>query len=249
MLLDNKIAVVTGGGRGIGKAIVRHYLDEGASVIAFDIGGDRLEKLEREIAAPGRLLTVAGDVTRRSDVETLLAAAMSRFGRVDVVVNNAGIARFEPFMSVSFDTWRTTFAVNVDGMHLCCRVFAEQMIRQRSGVFVNMSSINGMVGEAGMSHYNASKAAVLLLSRTIANELAAHGIRSNAICPGYIWTELSHEAGVGDQFVENYAAKIPAGRLGTPMDVAYAAAFLASDRASFITGTELVVDGGQIGVV
>jgi 3-oxoacyl-[acyl-carrier protein] reductase len=249
MLLQDKVAVVTGAGRGIGKEIVRHFLEEGAFVVAFDIRSDLLEKLNQEFASTGRVRGFQGDVTNKEDLKALKDFTLEQFQRVDILVNNAGIARFEPFLESTDEIWKATFAVNVEGTYQCSKVFAEVMKEQKSGVILNMSSVNGMLGEAGMSHYNASKAAILLLSRTMANELAAYGIRCNSICPGYILTELSVEAGVGEDFIRDYVRKIPLGRLGNPRDVAYAAAFLASDRASFITGTELVVDGGQIGLM
>ena len=248
MLLADKVAVVTGGGRGIGEAIVRHYLEEGAKVVAFDLHQERLAKLAAALNSD-RLETVQGDVTDLRDLEALKSAATKRFGSIDILVNNAGVAKFSSFMEASDELWQSTFAVNVEGTRRCSRIIAEEMISLRKGVILNISSVNGMLGEAGMSHYNASKAAIILLTRTMANELAPYGIRCNSICPGYILTELSIEAGVGEEFIRQYTSKIPAGRLGHPMDVAYSAAFLASDRASFITGTELVVDGGQIGMM
>lgn len=249
MLLQDKVAVVTGAGRGIGREIVRHFLEEGAAVVAFDVRADLLDRLNEEFAATGRVRVFSGNVTDKEDLQALKAFTLNEFHRVDILVNNAGIARYEPFLESTDDNWRSTFAVNVEGTYQCSRLFAEVMKAQQAGVILNMSSVNGMLGEAGMSHYNASKAAILLLSRTMANELAMYGIRCNSICPGYILTELSVEAGVGEKFIEEYVRKIPVGRLGNPRDVAYAAAFLASDRASFITGTELVVDGGQIGLM
>lgn len=250
MLLKDKAAVVTGGGRGIGKAIVQHFLEEGAYVVAFDINTELLELLEQQLVSySSRIWTFAGDVANRDDVVRLRKFVTDLLGKIDILVNNAGIARYEPFLETTEQTLLDTFQVNVKGTYLCSQVFGELMVSQRKGCIISMSSINGMMGESGMGLYNASKAAVQLLTRTMANEFAPYGIRCNSICPGYILTDLSYEAGVDDEFINEYVNKIPLGRLGNPQDIAYAAAFLASDRASYITGTELVVDGGQIGVV
>jgi 3-oxoacyl-[acyl-carrier protein] reductase len=179
-------------------------------------------------------------------VEDLVGQASQALGRIDVLANNAGISRFEEFLSIDDKNWNDTLAVNLTGVFLSSQVVARVMKNQGSGVIVNMGSTNSILGEAGLAYYNASKAGVVLLSKTMAIELAPYNIRVNSVCPGFILTDLQREAGISEEETRGYASKIPLNRYGKVEDVANAFAFLASDEASFITGTELVVDGGQI---
>jgi 3-oxoacyl-[acyl-carrier protein] reductase len=244
--LQGKAAIVTGAGRGIGKAIARKFLREGAEVFICDQHGDRLEDARGELAALGTVHAEAADVTSREEVEELVGRATGAMGRIDVLANNAGIARFGRFLEIADKDWNDTLAVNLTGAFLCSQVAAREMIGQGSGAIVNMASTNGILGEAGLAHYNASKAGVVLLSKTMALELAPYNIRVNSVCPGFILTDLVQEGGLSEEEIRNYTSKIPLNRYGRVEEVANAFAFLASDEASFITGTELVVDGGQI---
>jgi 3-oxoacyl-[acyl-carrier protein] reductase len=167
-------------------------------------------------------------------------------GRIDVLVNNAGIARFGRFLEITDKDWNDTLAVNLTGVFLCSQAAAKEMKVQGSGAIVNMASTNGILGEPGLAPYNASKAGVVLLSKTMAIELAPYNIRVNSVCPGFILTDLVQEGGMSEEEIRDYTSKIPLNRYGRVEEVANAFAFLASDEASFITGAELVVDGGQI---
>lgn len=246
MRLQGKAAIVTGAGRGIGKAIARKFLQEGAEVFVCDVDGDRLEDARRELASLGTVHGEAANVPSRDEVEELVGRARVALGRIDVLVNNAGIARFGRFLEITDKDWNDTLAVNLTGVFLCSQVAAREMKDQGSGAIVNMASTNGILGEPCLAPYNASKAGVVLLSKTMAIELAPYNIRVNSVCPGFILTDLVQEGGMSEEEIRDYTSKIPLGRYGRVEEVANAFAFLASDEASFITGAELVVDGGQI---
>lgn len=245
MRLEGKSAVVTGAGRGIGKAIARKFLQEGASVLICDLDAERLEAARDELAAFGTVHGAVVDVTSREEVEHLVWRAKDEFGRIDILANNAGISRFEPFLEITDKNWNDTLDINLTGVFLCSQVVAGEMKDQESGAIVNMGSTNGLLGEEGLAHYNASKAGVILLTKTMAIELAPYNIRVNSVCPGFILTELQLESGMSEEAIRDYTSLIPLNRYGRVEEVANAFAFLASDEASFITGTELVVDGGQ----
>ena len=246
MRLSGKSALVTGGGRGIGKAIARKFLKEGARVFLCDLVGQRVEEAREDLAEFGEVRARTADVQRRNEVEALVQAMLDDFGQIDILANNAGIARSEPFLEIDDRSWDDVLAVNLTGVFLCSQVVARTMVLQGAGAIMNMSSTNGILGEAAFAPYNATKAGVILLTKTMAIELAPYGIRVNSVCPGFIPTDLSREAGISEREIQDYARKIPIGRVGRPEEVANAFAFLASDEASFVTGTELVVDGGQI---
>jgi len=243
--LTGKSAIVTGAGRGIGRAIARKFVEEGAGVFICDLDRDRLRDAREELAALGTVYGGVVDVTSREEIEGLVSRARAEFGQIDVLANNAGISRFEEFLEITDKNWNDTLEINLTGVFLCSQVVAREMKDQGSGAIVNMASTNGILGEAGLAHYNASKAGVVLLSRTMAIELAPHNIRVNSVCPGFILTDLQLESGMSKEEIRDYTSKIPLNRYGRIEEVANAFAFLASDEASFITGTELVVDGGQ----
>jgi 3-oxoacyl-[acyl-carrier protein] reductase len=245
MRLEGKSAIVTGAGRGIGRAIATRFLEEGARVMICDVDEGRLESAQAELSAFGQVRSEVVDVTSREAVEYLAGQTKQAFGRIDVLANNAGISRFEPFLEITDENWNDTLAINLTGVFLCSQVVAAEMKDQGSGAIVNMGSTNGILGEEGLAHYNASKAGVILLSKTMAIELAPHNIRVNSVCPGFILTELQLESGMSEETIRDYTSQIPLERYGRVEEVASAFAFLASDEASFITGTELVVDGGQ----
>jgi NAD(P)-dependent dehydrogenase (short-subunit alcohol dehydrogenase family) len=252
--LRGRRVLISGGSSGIGAATARRFLDEGARVFLAGLDDDQVSATVGSLASLGDVSGTAVDVSDEAEVARLVSAATATLGGVDVLVNNAGTAWREPFLDLRVAHWDQIMATNVRGMFLVGQAVARLLVGQGTGgAIVNMSSINAMAGEAEYAHYNASKAAVLLLTKTMAVELAAHGIRVNALCPGYIETPLntSIAGGLGEgDFAEAYARdKIPLGRTGRSSEVAAAYAFLASDEASFITGTELVVDGGQIAVM
>jgi 3-oxoacyl-[acyl-carrier protein] reductase len=245
MRLEGKSAIVTGAGRGIGKAIARRFLEEGSRVMICDLDEARLVMAHEELSAFGVVHSEVVNVTSREAVKHLVGQAKGTFGRIDVLANNAGISRFEPFLEITDKNWNDTLAINLTGVFLCSQMVAAEMKNQGSGAIVNMGSTNGILGEEGLAHYNASKAGVILLTKTMAIELAPHNIRVNSVCPGFILTELQLESGMSEQTIKDYTSLIPLNRYGRVEEVANAFAFLASDEASFITGTELVVDGGQ----
>ena len=245
--LPNKTAMITGAGRGIGKAIAAKFLREGAHVLLCDIMRERIESTAAELAALGEVHWLAGDITSAEFCDELTAKASTVFGFVDVLVNNAGIAISEPFLQHTQKTWDRTLAVNLTSMFMLSQRVARTMVaRGQGGAIVNMASTNGHLGEPNLAAYNASKGAVVLLTKTMAIELAPHNIRVNCVSPGSIETELAAEGGAAPDFHTEYIKKIPLGRNGKPEEVANVFAFLASDEASFMTGESVVVDGGQI---
>lgn len=243
--MAGKIAFCTGAARGLGKAIVERYLDDGLAVLAFDNQAATLVAAARDWAAGARVLTVVGDVRQRSEIQGAVNAAVARWGRIDVLANVAGIAREDHFLDITPEDWQRILDVNLTGVFNVAQIVARQMAAQGGGVIINMASKNGIAGEVKYAHYNASKGGVILLTKSMALDLADHGIRVNAVAPGYICTPMSEEIDT-PEFANFYANRlIPLSRLGTPQEVAGAFAFLASDDATFMTGHVLVMDGGQ----
>jgi len=241
--------LVTGGASGIGEATAHRFLSEGATVVVLDrsrenlaAAGARLEAARRNDA---ELVLEEGDVTSTEDVDRAVTAAVRRFGGIDVLVSNAGIAYEEPFLDISRERWDETQRINLTGMFVVTQRVAREMVGARTGTILLTSSTNGLVGEDKYAHYNASNGGVTLLTKSLAIELGPHGIRVNAVCPGYIVTPLA-ESIDDPQFMEAYRRRLPLRRLGKPEDVAGTFAFLASDDAAFITGETIVIDGGQL---
>lgn len=247
---EGQSVIVTGGASGIGEATAVRFLSEGARVLIMDVSaeniaaaGPRLDGTAREFG--GELHAYQGDVTQPDDVDAMVRRALDLFGRIDVLIDNAGIAYEEPFLEIPLAHWDRTIAVNLRGMFLVGQRVARDMARERHGAIVLTSSTNGLVGEDKYAHYNASKGGVTLLTKSMAIELGPYNIRVNAVCPGYIVTPLAASID-SPEFMAAYAAKLPLRRLGKPEEVAALFAFLASEDAAFITGELVVIDGGQL---
>ncbi|MFG6194554.1 SDR family NAD(P)-dependent oxidoreductase [Nonomuraea sp. JJY05] len=251
--LAGKRVLISGGSSGIGAATARRFLEEGARVLLGGLEQAEVDDAVAELSALGEVGGLAGDVSAEADVTRLVEGAIAALGGLDVLINNAGTAWREPFLEITPGHWDRIIAVNLRGMFLVAQAVARHLVEQGTGgVILNMSSTNGLGGEADYAHYNASKGGVLLLTRTMAVELGRHRIRVNALCPGYIQTPLnaSISAGLSGDFVTSYERDhIPLGRAGLPEEVAAGYAFLASDDAAFIHGTELVIDGGQLAIM
>lgn len=246
MLLDGKIALVTGASRGIGRAVAVKLAAAGATVAVNYAGNAQAaEETKALIEAQGqRAILLQADVADGEAVEAMVQQVVAAFGRVDILVNNAGITRDALLMRMKESDWDDVMRTNLKGVYHCTKAVAKRMMKQRSGRIVNMSSVVGLTGNAGQANYAAAKAGVLGFTKATAKELAARGITVNAIAPGFIDTDMT--AGLPEQVKESLLKGIPLGKLGSPEDIADAALFLVSDAAAYITGQTLHVDGGMV---
>jgi 2-keto-3-deoxy-L-fuconate dehydrogenase len=251
--LDRKIAFVTGAGSGIGEQIARLFAQQGAHVILTDIRVDAAERVASEIrAAGGSTRTQQLDVAEESQVKAAIELVAATEGRLDILVNNAGISHVGTILETSLQDWERVMSVNAGGVFLCAREGVRQMLAQSpvGGVIINMSSVAATIAIDRRLPYSASKGAVLALTRSIAIDFVTPGIRCNAICPGTVHTPFvesylaRHFAGHEDEVRQQLHARQPIGRMGRPDEIAYAALYLASDEAAFVTGSALVIDGG-----
>jgi len=253
MRLKEKVAVVTGAASGIGRATVKRFIEEGARVVASDINEGVLENLAGELeVGPAELETAVGDVCQRADAERMVAAAVERFGRLDILVNSAGITPRTVGPEADFEArWDAVMQVNAKGTLLMCHAAVEAMRQSGGGAIVNMGSIMSLVGyptflpfSDGFNAYPASKGAVLQLTRDMGIRLAKEGIRVNAVCPGFVYTTLTENVTNDPEVHEMMCDLHPLGRMGQPEEVANVIVFLASDEASFVVGAAWAVDGG-----
>jgi NAD(P)-dependent dehydrogenase (short-subunit alcohol dehydrogenase family) len=244
MRLAGKVALVTGAGNGIGRAIAERFAAEGASVVALDLEADAIAGVVSQINANGgRAEAVAGDIAKREDVINAVKLAVDRFGGLDILAANAGIADAQPLLDIEERSWRRIIDVNLTGTFFCLQEAARVMIPARMGVIVVTASTNAFYVETNMAHYNASKGGVVALVRSAALDLGQYGIRVNAIEPSMVRTRASF---IADDPVEGpeYLKRVPLGRFAETTEVASTVAFLASDDASYITGETVILDGG-----
>lgn len=243
-MLSDKVAIVTGASRGIGRAIALALAAQGAKVVASARNAEALAQLVEEIKAEGGdALAVVGDVALEDDANNLVKQAVEAYGQVDVFVNNAGITRDGLLLRMKNDDWDAVLDTNLKGAFLCTRAVAKVMSKQRSGRIINISSVVGEMGNAGQANYCASKAGLLGLTKSVARELARRNVTVNAITPGFITTEMTED--MTEKAQEAMTEQIPLGRPGSAEDVANTVIFLASDQSAYITGQVLGVNGGM----
>lgn len=244
-LLEGKVAVVTGAARGIGQSIALRLAEEGADLALCDVQADWVAETKEKVQALGRRAEGYGvDVSKGDQVQAGVDAIVKDFGRIDVVVNNAGITRDGLLIRMSEEDWDLVMNINLKGTFLMTKAAAKYMMKARSGTFVNIASVIGLMGNPGQANYGASKAAVSNLTKTTAKELAARGIRANAIAPGFIKTKMTDA--LSDDVRNQMLAAIPMKDFGTPEDVANVVLFLASDLSRYVTGQTLSVCGGMV---
>jgi meso-butanediol dehydrogenase / (S,S)-butanediol dehydrogenase / diacetyl reductase len=245
MRLQDQVAIVTGGGSGIGEAIATRFAHEGAHVVVVDRMAARAEKVAEQIRALGKhALPATVDVTEKHAVDQMTAVALERFGRIDILVNNAAISQGDDILTFDEATWDLNLAVVLKSVYLCSKAALPTMIEQGRGAIVNIASVNGLTG-LGEEAYSAAKAGVINLTRNMALKYGQYNVRVNVICPGTIQTPIWQTRLEQDpQILEKLARWYPLGRVGQPEDIAKAALYLASDDATWVTGTTLTVDGG-----
>jgi 3-oxoacyl-[acyl-carrier protein] reductase len=244
--LGGKAAIVTGGSRGIGRAIGLRVATQGADV-AFSYRGNETAAKETAAAIEAlgrRAVPIQGDATDPAAAEALVKAALEAFGKVDILVNNAGITRDDLIMRMSVDAWREVLETNLFGAFYAIKAVTRPMLKARSGRIVNITSVSGQAGQMGQANYSAAKAGLIGLTKATARELASRGITCNAVAPGFVLTELTRD--LPEALQAELTARTPLGRFGTTEEIADAVAFLASDEAAFITGQVLAVDGGLV---
>jgi len=248
--LKNKVAIVTGARRGLGKTHALTLAQAGAKVVVSDISLEDCEKVVKEIKKQkGEALAVKSDVSKKQEVEELVRKAVDKWGKIDILINNAGICQFKPFLELTEEEWDRTININLKGYFLCSQAAAKEMAKQKSGVIVNIASV--AMGQQGIGlpnivHYCASKGGIVAMTEAMALELAPYNIRVNAIAPGMIDTPMVDTVKQDPKSIEGLLARVPLHRMGEPQEVSNLVLFLASDESSYMTGSTVVVDGGWL---
>ncbi|GAG86467.1 unnamed protein product, partial [marine sediment metagenome] len=246
--LEGKVAIVTGGGTGIGRGIALEFAKAGADVVVGSRKLVNLEKVAEEVRALGRRsLAVQTDISRKADVDNLVQRVMGEFGGIDILVNNAVVFTRTPVIEISEDDWDKTFDINLKGYYLCCQAVGKEMVERRKGSIINVASTAGFrVGPTNSTIYSTAKAGVIMLARGLARELGSYNVRVNTIAPGTVRTKMTERTWSDPERLKQEEARMPLGRLGEPSDIGSVAVFLASDASRHITGSTIVVDGGLL---
>jgi len=250
--LKNKVAIITGARRGMGRAHALALAKAGAKVVVSDISQEDCEIVVGEIKkAGGEALAVKCDVSKKQEVDNMVKAAVGKWGKVDILVNNAGICQFKPFLEITEEEWDRTIDINLKGYFLCAQAASREMVKQKSGAIVNIASIamgQMGVGFATLAHYSASKGGIVAMTETMAIELGPYNIRVNAIAPGVIDTPMVDPLKSDPKTMEGTLTRVPLHRMGKPEEVSNLVLFLASDASSYMTGSTVVIDGGWLAV-
>jgi 3-oxoacyl-[acyl-carrier protein] reductase len=245
MEFKDKVVIVTGSTRGIGKAIALEFARKGAHLVISGRNQELVEKVATEMGTLGsEAIGVAADVSVSAQAKNLIDATLEKFGRIDVLVNNAGVTRDNLLMRMSDEDWDAVIAINLKGAYNCIKAATRTLMKQRSGRVINITSVVGQMGNAGQANYAASKAGMIGLTKSVAKELASRGVLVNAVAPGFIDTDMTSE--LPDSAKEGLMGAIPLARLGQAEEVAHAVLFLASEGANYITGQVINVDGGMV---
>jgi 3-oxoacyl-[acyl-carrier protein] reductase len=246
MNLTGKVALITGAGRGIGKAITLKLVSLGATAVVADIALPGAQSVVDEIkTGGGDGLALAADVSKAEPVNAMVEQAIAKYGHIDILVNNAGITRDQLLLRMTDAEWDDVLNIDLKSVFLCTRAVLKHMLKERKGRIVSVASIVGLMGNAGQSNYAAAKAGIVGFTRSISKEVASRGITVNAVAPGFIETDMT--AKLSEKQRQDLMTRIPLGYLGTPQDVAESIAFLASDEARYITGQVITIDGGMGG--
>jgi len=248
--LKGKVAIITGARRGMGKSHALLFAKSGAKVVVADISLEDCQLVVDEIKkAGGEAIAVKCDVSKKAEVDEMIAATLKKWGKLDILVNNAGICQFKPFLELTEEEWDKALDINLKGYFLCAQAAAKEMIRQKSGIIINIASVamgQQGVGFPTLAHYSASKGGIAAMSETLALELAPYNIRVNAIAPGAIDTPMVDPLRADSKTMEGTIARIPLRRMGKAEEVSNVVLFLASDESSYMTGSTVVVDGGWL---
>ena len=246
LLLKDQVAIITGGARGIGRAIAEKYAAHGASLAVIDVNLEAAEGTAQELANQYGIRAIASkcDVSKADEVEAVIKKVLDTFGRVDILVNNAGVTRDNLMMRMKDDEWDLVININLKGVFVCTRAVIRFMAKARRGAIINLASVVGQMGNAGQANYTASKGGVIALTKTTAREFASRGIRVNAVAPGFINTDMTKV--LSEQVKTEMLRQVPLERMGEPEDIANACLFLASEMSAYITGHVLAVNGGML---